>query len=197
MVWVRSSTSDSRFVPSEVPERPVAIVLGAGLRADGTPTTLLARRLDIAAGLYHSERVHALLVSGDNSHDAYNETDAMRAYLVAAGVPEAKVVGDHAGFSTWESCARAREIFGVEAATVVTQAFHLPRAVALCRAAGIDTVGAADASWEARPTATAYGHLREFPAALKAALDAWLRPDPTFLGPRETGVDEALAAPRD
>ncbi|WP_236700307.1 SanA/YdcF family protein [Allosalinactinospora lopnorensis] len=194
--WLTVSTEERRFSPGGVPERPVAIVLGAGLTEDGGPATLLSRRLDIAAELYHRNKVQAVLVTGDNSREGYNETDAMRSRLIAVGVPEEKVVGDYAGFSTWDSCARAREIFGVEAATVITQNFHLPRAVRLCQAAGIDTKGAGDASMRVRTVATVYGYARELPAAFKAAADAVLIPEPRFLGPREDGVDEALAAPR-
>nr|WP_152471780.1 ElyC/SanA/YdcF family protein [Nocardiopsis gilva] len=194
--WITLSTQDRRAGVEDVPQRPVALVLGAGLSAEGRPTTLLRRRLDIAADLYLREKVDAVLVSGDNSFDTYNETDAMREYLVAAGVPDAKIAGDYAGFSTWESCVRAHEIFGVEAATVVTQEFHLARAVSLCEAAGIDIQGVGDPSMRIRTTATVYGYVREVPAAFKAVIDALWQPDPTFLGPKETGVEEALGAPR-
>ncbi len=191
--WLSVSTREHQSGVDDVQHRPVAIVLGAGLADDGDPTTLLSRRLDIAAELYDRAKVRAVLVSGDNSREGYNETDAMRDHLVEAGVPATQVVGDYAGFSTWDSCARANEVFGVDAATVVTQQFHLPRAVRLCRAAGIDAVGVGDASGEVRPTATIYGYVREVPAAFMAALDVALNPEPQFLGPRETGIDDALA----
>ncbi|MDT0302439.1 SanA/YdcF family protein [Streptomonospora wellingtoniae] len=194
--WLNATTLDQRAGAAEARHRPVAIVLGAGLRGDGTPTTLLARRLDIAARLYRTERVEAVLVSGDNSVASYNEPDAMRDYLAAAGVPRRKVAADYAGFSTWETCTRARRIFGVEAASVVTQNFHLPRAVALCSGAGIDAQGVGDSSYTARTTATVYGYVREVPAAFPAVYQALLRPDPQFLGPVEPDVREALAARR-
>ncbi|WP_344143462.1 SanA/YdcF family protein [Streptomonospora arabica] len=194
--WLNATTVDQRTGAAEARHRPVAIVLGAGLRDDGTPTTLLARRLDIAARLYRAKLVDAVLVSGDNSVAAYNEPDAMRDYLAAAGVPRRKVAADYAGFSTWETCTRARRIFGVEAASVVTQNFHLPRAVALCSRAGIDTRGVGDSSYSVRTTATVYGYVREVPAAFPALYQALLRPDPQFLGPGEPDVREALAAPR-
>ncbi|KUP98442.1 hypothetical protein AC529_01455 [Thermobifida cellulosilytica TB100] len=196
LVWLRATTAQYRYFPEEVPYRPVALVLGAGITSDGKPTRLLERRLELAAELYHAGRVEAVLVSGDNSLEHYNETDAMYDYLVGVGVPGAKVARDYAGFSTWESCVRAREVFGVQEATVVTQTFHLPRAVALCRAAGLDAVGVGDPAWDDRAPAMAYGHVREAPAAVKALFDMVVRPDPTFLGPRETTVDEALAAER-
>ncbi|GAA4891051.1 ElyC/SanA/YdcF family protein [Streptomonospora salina] len=194
--WMNAATSAQRADPVAAESAPVALVLGAGLRADGTPTTLLARRLDAAAQLYATERVEAVLVSGDNSVSGYNEPDAMRAYLTAAGVPRGKVAADYAGFSTWESCVRARRIFGVRSASVVTQNFHLPRAVTLCSRAGIDTQGVGDASYRARTFATVYGYVREFPAAFMGAYQALVRPEPQFLGPAEPGVREALAESR-
>lgn len=194
--WLYASTADERYEAADAPRRPVAIVLGAGLTPSGTPTPFLAGRLDIAVDLYDEGRAEAILVSGDNSRADYDEVGGMRDYLVAAGVPDTKIANDHAGFSTWESCARARRIFGVAAATVVTQDFHLPRAVALCRAAGIDTAGVGDHQGDTHPTDSVYGYLRELPAAIPAAVDSALRPDPTFLGPRESTVTKAVQAPR-
>ncbi|MFE1167129.1 vancomycin high temperature exclusion protein [Nocardiopsis sp. NPDC058789] len=195
-VWVLTSTGGQRHTVDSVPDRPVAIVLGAGVRPDGLPSYLLAQRLDLAVELYEAGSVQAVLVTGDNGAEHYNETDTMRDYVVAAGVPEERVVGDHAGFSTWDSCARANEVFGVAEATVVTQEFHLPRAVRLCRAAGIDAVGVGGASMDQRAVATVYGWVREVPAAVAALGTVVFRPDPRFLGDYETGVDDALAAAR-
>jgi vancomycin permeability regulator SanA len=120
----------------------------------------------------------------------------MRAYLVAAGVPERKIAADVAGLNTWDSCTRASTIFGIRSATVVTQDFHLPRAVALCRAAGIDASGVGDASLAVRRTATLYGYGREIAAAFKAVGEAVFRPAPHLVGPPEPAVTDALAAPR-
>ncbi|MFD0802327.1 vancomycin high temperature exclusion protein [Streptomonospora algeriensis] len=194
--WLNATTLEQRKAPYAAVAEPVAIVLGAGLREDGTPTTLLARRLDIAAQLYSTERVEAVLVSGDNSVSSYNEPDSMRAYLAAAGVPRDKVVADYAGFSTWDTCARAQRVFGVRSASVITQNFHLPRAVKLCSSAGIDTQGVGDAGYRARTFATAYGYVREIPAAFTGAYQALVRPEPRFLGPEEPGIREALSRPR-
>jgi vancomycin permeability regulator SanA len=190
------ATDGRRTTLDRADPRPVALVLGAGLRTDGRPGALLARRLDIAAQLYHRGTVDAVLVSGDNRRPGYNEPAAMRDHLLAAGVPGEKIVPDYAGLRTWDSCVRAREVFGVSSAIVVTQNFHLPRAVALCQTAGIDAQGVGDPSMQARRVATVYGYLRELPAAVKAVGDALLRPAPRYLGPAEPGVDEALHAPR-
>jgi vancomycin permeability regulator SanA len=172
--------------------RPVALVLGAGLRTDGRPSLLLARRLDVAAALFRRGTVDAVLVSG-----ADEEPAAMRTYLVAAGVPDAKIVGDPAGFRTWDSCVRAREVYGVRSAIVVTQEFHLPRAVVLCGAAGIDAAGVGDASLRVRRTATVYGWLREIPAAVRALGDTFFRPPPRRAGEPTSVLADAVQAPRD
>ena len=191
LAWFAASTDSRRTTVDRAQARPVALVLGAGLRTDGRPTLLLARRLDIAADLYHRGTVDAVLVSGADS-----EPSAMRTYLLAAGVPAAKIVSDAAGFRTWDSCVRAREVYGVRSAIVVTQEFHLPRAIVLCGAAGIDATGVGDASLPARRTATIYGWLREIPAAVKALGDALLRPEPRRTSPPTSTLADALRVPR-
>lgn len=191
LAWFALSTDGRRTTADRADARPVALVLGAGLRRDGYPSMLLARRLDIAADLYHRGTVDAVLVSG-----ADQEPVAMRRYLLAAGVPDAKIVGDDAGFRTWDSCVRAREVYGVRSAIVVTQRFHLPRAVVLCTAAGIDATGVGDASMQARGLATVYGWLREIPAAVKALGDTLLRPEPQQMSPPTGTLADALRAPR-
>ncbi|MEV6104934.1 ElyC/SanA/YdcF family protein [Streptomyces sp. NPDC051940] len=187
--WVYASTGARLRSTADAPVAPVALVFGAGLW-NGEPSPYLAHRLDAAVQLYEAGKVRAILVSGDNSTTDYDEPTSMRDYLVGRGVPERRVVRDYAGFDTWDSCTRAARIFGVRRALVVSQRFHVPRALALCRAAGIDAYGVGvdephQATWY-------YGGLREIPGAGKALLDAVFRPDPHFLGPRETGVAEAL-----
>ena len=123
-----------------VPAAPVVLVLGAQVYPDGTPSPFLAARLDLARQLYDAGTAHAILVSGDHARAGrYDEPGAMSRWLVERGVPrERKVVQDHAGFDTYDSCVRAKKVFGVDEPIVVTQSLHLGRAVALCRAAGID-----------------------------------------------------------
>jgi len=191
-VWVQTSSAAYRHDAGDVPEAPVALVLGAGLTRSGAPTPFLAGRLDVAADLYRRGKVHVLLVSGDNSRTEYDEPTAMRTYLIGRGVPADVVVADYAGLDTWDSCTRAKRIFGVERLTVVTQEFHLPRAVALCRSAGIEAFGVGHDTSD-RVSTTAYGHFREVFAAGKAMWDGVVaKPDPQFLGPRETSVTSAL-----
>ncbi|WP_309050345.1 ElyC/SanA/YdcF family protein [Streptomyces sp.] len=192
VTWTHTAAAGKLRTTADVPARDVALVFGAGLW-NGRPTPYLAHRLDTAAELYRTGKVRVLLVTGDNSRTAYDEPSAMRAYLTARGVPDARIVSDYAGFDTWDSCVRARRVFGVDRAVLVSQDFHVKRAVALCERAGVEAygVGAAephDATWY-------HGTTREMFAAAKAALDAGLRPDPRFLGPAEKGVAEALASP--
>ncbi|MFI5976971.1 vancomycin high temperature exclusion protein [Streptomyces sp. NPDC051452] len=193
VTWLYVSTADRLRTTADAPSAPVAVVFGAGL-SKGEPSPYLAHRLDAAVTLYREGRVEVVLVTGDNSREDYDEPDAMRAYLTRHGVPDPRIVEDYAGFDTWDSCVRARKIFGVDRAVLISQGFHIRRAVALCEAAGIDSVGVGvdakhDATWY-------YGGTREVFAAGKAALDAVFRPGPRFLGPREPGVARALASAR-
>ncbi|MEU5876139.1 ElyC/SanA/YdcF family protein [Spirillospora sp. NPDC047279] len=190
-----ANTAPYRSGPADVPATPVALVLGAGIWSDNSPSTLLARRLDLAADLYRRGKVKVLLVSGDNRIKGYDEPTAMRDYLVAHGVPARKIVRDFAGLDTWDSCARAKRVFQVDRLTVVTQKFHLPRAVALCRAAGLDAYGVGDDSMGVRIGVTVKGYVREPVAMLKAMTDVVVKPDPTHLGPVEPSVRRALAGP--
>jgi vancomycin permeability regulator SanA len=118
----------------------VGVVFGAGLAPGGEPSPLLAERLDAALALFRAGKVERLLLSG-NSGAHHDEIRAMRHYLVAAGVPEHALLGDVEGLSTFDSCWRARSLFGVEDALLVTQRFHLPRALFLARHAGIRAQG--------------------------------------------------------
>ncbi|WP_405698012.1 YdcF family protein [Streptomyces coelicoflavus] len=191
--WLRLVTDDRLRTVADVPHTEVAVVFGAGLW-DGEPSPYLAHRLDAAAELYRAGRIEVVLVTGDNSREEYDEPDAMRAYLVRHGVPDGRIVGDYAGFDTWDSCVRAKKIFGVDRAVLISQDFHIRRAVALCQEAGVASYGVGvddehDVTWY-------YGSAREVLAAGKAALDAVFEPDPHFLGPREPGVSRALAGAR-
>lgn len=175
----------------DVPERPVALVLGAQIYPDGTPSPFLKGRLDLAADLYEAGKVSVILVSGDNRQEHYNEPDGMRNYLIRKGIPASKVVADYAGFDTYDSCVRAKRIFGVDQLTVVTQEYHLPRAVATCTMVGVDATGVGDVSVKRQSRTWYQGELREWMANLKMVWDVGTRREPT-LGPRETSVQEAL-----
>ncbi|MGQ9667209.1 MAG: SanA/YdcF family protein [Anaerolineae bacterium] len=143
IAWhIGRTTAPFRYRDMEkVPARPVAIVLGAGLERDGRPSPVLADRVRTAVALYRAGKARKLLVTGDNRFAWYNEPAAMGQYAEALGVPARDIVYDYAGRRTYDSCYRARHIFGITEAVVVTQEFHLPRAVYLCRQMGIDAVG--------------------------------------------------------
>ncbi len=181
-VYVAAVTRPYRYAdPAQVPGQRVALVLGAGV-VNGAPTPALAERLRGAAELYRRGRVRKLLMSGDNSRKDYNEVAAMRRYAMQLGVPAEDITLDYAGFSTYESCYRARDIFGVTQVVLVTQHYHLPRAVYICRQLGIEAVGLGTAEPYSRREKLFYS-LREVLATYK---DLWqvhvTHPLPTFLG---------------
>ncbi|MFC4866914.1 MULTISPECIES: SanA/YdcF family protein [Streptomonospora] len=190
--WSYLASGGRRTRLGRVPIRPVAIVLGAAVWPTG-PSPLLEGRIDIAARLFREGTVRAVLVSGDNRPVANRETDTMAAELVERGVPEDAVVADPHGYRTWDTAVRARETYGVDRAIVVTQVFHLPRAVALCRAAGVDAYGVGDPSFRRRPRSTAVGYLREIGANTKALGDAVLQPAPAVVEPPRGELRTALS----
>jgi SanA protein len=182
-LWMRAVYDDRVYTRAEdVPadEAPrVAIVLGAGLARGGGPSPVLYDRVATAADLYHAGRARKLLLSGDNRYVEYNEPEVMRATARSLGVPDGDIVLDYAGRRTYDSCYRARDIFAVGRAVVVTQAFHIDRALYLCDAMGIDAIGVeadrrsyAGERWWA---------LREIPATAAAWLDVnLLHPTPVL-----------------
>ncbi|MEZ5089173.1 MAG: ElyC/SanA/YdcF family protein [Micropruina sp.] len=190
--YVHMVTDDRMATPDEVPAQPVALVLGAEVYADGQPSRYLRARLDVAHRLFEAGKVKAILVSGDGTRH-YNETDGMRHYLVERGIPQAKIVGDYAGFDTYDSCVRAKKVFGVSKAIVVSQTYHLPRALATCRAIGIEAWGVGDESVKTNQQMWSYGTFREFGANLKMVWDVLSQRQPK-LGPRDPAVDKAVRA---
>lgn len=193
IMYVHQATSTRRYAePASVPREEVAIVFGAGLRHDGQPSRVLADRVEAAVRLYEQGRVRKLLMTGDNSHDDYNEVAAMQRYAEELGIPPRDITLDYAGFSTYESCYRAREIFGLQRAVLVSQQYHLPRAVYTCRQLGIDAVGYGVPYWregqwgQSVPPVLMRYTWREWLATLNALLQVHItRPLPTFLGPFE------------
>lgn len=178
------TASDRASSPAELGHRQVALVPGAGLTASGTPSAFLQSRLDGAIRLYRMGKVDGLLLSGDNSVAGYNEPAAMRTYALAHGIPAAAITVDDAGYNTYDSCYRARDVFGVKSAIVVTQSYHLPRAVYLCRSLGIDAAGLGMPDWgRYRLRVMAAVEARELLASVKAVWDADVsHPTPQVLG---------------
>lgn len=191
--WVHGTTAGDRYPAATVPERPVAIVFGAAVLPDHTPSQFLAGRLDTARALWAAGRVRVIVVSGDNGARNYDEPTAMRDYLVRAGVPAPAVVRDFAGFDTYATCVRAHDVFGITRAVVVSQDYHLPRALRLCRSVGIDAVGVGSRVGAGTSTWAA-GSRREVLADVKAVWEAVSRPAPRFGGPPDSAVTDALAA---
>jgi SanA protein len=136
-----SAQGESTDVIADVPHAQVAIVPGALVQPNGKMSGMLGDRVRQAAALWHAGKVEKILVSGDHHTWAYDEPDTMRKALVNEGVAPRDVFEDHAGFDTWATMERARGIFGVRDAVVVTQGFHMPRALFLADAAGIDATG--------------------------------------------------------
>ncbi|WP_244409178.1 SanA/YdcF family protein [Stackebrandtia nassauensis] len=168
------------------------MVLGARVYEGGRPSPFLEARLELARRLYEAGKAEVVLVSGDNGQEEYNEVDPMREWLIERGVPGERVVGDYAGFDTYDSCVRAREVFGVEALTVVTQGFHVERAVTLCRQAGIEANGVGDDSVRRYPRPWKVGTVREWAANVKAGWDVLMGREPVYPGPRESSVEDVL-----
>ena len=193
-LWIKGKSSGHTYAETTVPNAPVALVLGAQVYPDGTPSAYLTARLDLAKRLLDAGKVRAILLSGDHSRWEYDEPGTMQDYLVDRGVPTSRIVLDYAGFDTYDSCSRARRIFGVRQAIVVTQTFHLDRAVALCRHLGIDAAGVGDDSVQWMADIWRRNVVRERLAAVKAGYDAVSGRDPIFLGRHETGVEEAVRA---
>lgn len=189
-----SAVSGSRITTlRDAPAKPVAIVFGAGLWSNGKPMPYLAARLDLAAQLYETGKVKAILVSGDNRHVSYNEPDAMRSYLIKVGVPARKVVADYGGVDTYATCVRAQRIFGATEAILTSQSYHLPRAIATCRSVGVDAWGVGDESVKRNATEWHEDSLREWPANVKMAWDLLSGRTP-MLGPTETSLQQAVNA---
>lgn len=192
VAWIQLGARGHLYTAGDVPEAPVALVLGAQVYPDGTPSPVLAARLALAKRLYDEGKVRVLLVSGDNRQPEYDEPGAMRGWLVTHGVPEGKVIADYAGLDTYDSCARANKIFGVKRLVVVTQSYHIARAVTLCRSAGLDAAGVGDESVRQHRVSWYRAAVREYGAAVKAAFDVARGRDPVHLGRHETGVEDAL-----
>lgn len=172
----------SRITTAEAAQpAQVALVLGAGVSAGGHPTPMLRDRLETALTLYQAGKVQKLLLSGDHGRPDYDEVNAMRRYLEERGVPPEDLFLDHAGFDTYDSMYRAAAIFQVEDAIVVTQAFHLPRALWIAERLGLKVQGV-PADRFRYGVERAYA-ARELAARVKAFGEVAVRRPPAFLGP--------------
>ena len=169
----------------ESPSAKVAIVFGAGLQRDGRPTLVLRDRVAAATDLYFAGKVEKILMSGDNRFVEYNEPGAMQEYAVELGVPAEDIILDFAGRRTYDTCYRAKAIFGVQEALLVTQKFHLPRAIFTCNALGLKSTGVIADRRDYHSYSLMFWSLRELPARLIALIDVWIRHPLPVLGPFE------------
>lgn len=164
----------------EVPGADCILVLGAGITEDGKPSLILRDRLDRAVELYRQGVSDRLLMSGDHGREEHDEVHVMKEYAMQAGVPEEAIFMDHAGFSTYESMYRARDIFQVRSMVVVTQSYHIYRALYIARGLGIETYGAPSARTEYQGSWIL--DAREMLARGKEFFNMMIQPEPTYLG---------------
>lgn len=180
--WVNWYYSRFIFAPEELSSGRVAIVFGARVYPDGRLSAMLRDRVETAVQLYHAGKVQKLLVSGDNRFADYDEPGRMMAYAIERGVPAADIQPDYAGRRTYDTCYRARAIFQLERAVLVTQEFHLPRALFTCRSLGLNAVGVPADLQPYHRRSVAWSTAREIPASLVALLDVIRRQPAPVLG---------------
>ena len=163
------------------PPRPVALVFGGGVKTDGSPTDALRDRILTGVDLYNAGKVRKIVMTGDNGTRLHDEVTPMRELAIARGVPAEDVIGDYAGFRTYESCFRARDVFGLSDVIAVSQAFHLPRILYLCNSMNVHAIGmSADRE---RYVDAAWWQGREFLARFKAWYQVEItKPLPRYLG---------------
>jgi vancomycin permeability regulator SanA len=182
LVITRSANDSIVKSPEEAPHAQAAIILGARVYADGTPSPMLQDRLETGIKLYKLGKVDKLLLSGDHGQTDYDEVNTMLAYVLAQGVPTWDVFTDHAGFDTYDTMYRAIDVFRVRSALIVTQEFHLARSVYTAQTLGLDCVGVvADIQPYGDETRN---RMREWLARGKAIFQLHIsHPEPRFLGP--------------
>ena len=196
--WTRVRAAGHLYTEADLareggPRADVVIVPGGQVAPDRTrPYNFLQGRLDTAAALVAAGRTRVILVSGDANGQSGNETAVMRDYLASIGVDPDRVVEDPYGLDTYDTCVRARDVYGITKALIVTQGHHLPRAVALCRHAGIDADGVVAGCPDCRWSTQAQNWVRDYFAATKAAWDAWRARPPAVPSPPSPEVAEAL-----
>lgn len=168
------------YMTADVPEVDCILILGAGLTEEGTPSLVLRDRLDKAIELYQQGISDRLLMSGDHGRESYNEVNAMKQYAVDAGIPADHIFMDHAGFSTYESIYRARDVFQVKSLAIVTQPYHEYRAVYIAMKLGLDVYGTPSKATQYQGSWML--EMREKLARTKEFFNLVIQPEPTYLG---------------
>ncbi len=180
--YVKSTATEYIVNPDKLPPADVILVLGAYVYPDGTMSPMLADRINVGYELYQLGKAPKLLVSGDHGRKDYDEVNTMKAYLKSQGIPSENIFMDHAGFSTYESLYRARDIFKVKKVIIVTQKYHLLRAVFIARELGLEAYGASADLHDYGSIMFNY-EIREIAARNKDFfLSKFAKPKPTFLG---------------
>ena len=180
------------YNPQSSPQDRVAIVFGAGLWRDGSPSPVLRDRVATAADLYFSGKAEKLLMSGDNTSVHHDEPGAMRDFALSLGVPDEDIVLDYAGRRTYDTCYRAREIFNISSAILVTQAFHLPRALYTCNKLGVKAIGVPADLRQYRGSSLAFWNFRETIATVVALWEVHFSlPEPILGNPEPIFPQEA------
>ena len=181
--WYMASSVEARILsPEEAAELDAdcILVLGAGLRKDNSPSPILRERIDRGIELYNLTAAPKLLMSGDHGRREYNEVGVMKALAVEAGIPSHDVFMDHAGFSTYESLYRARDVFCAKRVIIVSQKYHLYRALYIADQLGLEAYGVgADVQ---RFYGQTTREMRESAARVKDFLYCMIQPSPTYLG---------------
>lgn len=156
------------------------LILGCGVREDDTPSLMLRDRLETGIALYEAGAAEKLLMSGDHGRKEYDEVNTMKDFAMERGIPSEDIFMDHAGFSTYDSMYRARDVFCAKKVIIVTQAYHLPRALYVAEKLGLEAYGVAalDVNYHGQM----YRELREMLARAKDFCSAWLQPAPKYLG---------------
>ena len=156
------------------------LILGCGVREDGTPSLMLRDRLETGIALYEAGAAEKFLMSGDHGRKEYDEVNTMKYFAMERGIPSEDIFMDHAGFSTYDSMYRARDVFCVEKVIIVTQEYHLPRALYVAEKLGLEAYGVAalDVNYHGQ----AYREFREMLARAKDFCTAWMQPKPKYLG---------------
>jgi vancomycin permeability regulator SanA len=191
--WTRVAARGHVFDATDVPAADVVLVLGSQVTPEHEPMPVLRGRLDTAAQLVRDGRARVVLVSGDAGGHSGNETSVMTTYLRRQGVEADRIVADPYGLDTYDSCLRAKQVYGLTRLLVVTQAYHLSRAVALCRDVGVDADGVRAGCGGCALLTLTREYPRDYLAATKAAWDAFSDRKAAVTSPPSRAVADALA----
>ncbi|MBN1313842.1 MAG: YdcF family protein [Anaerolineales bacterium] len=181
-LWVEWRFKQDIYSIKEVQPDRVAIVFGARIYDDGRLSAMLSDRVETAVQLYQAGKVEKLLMSGDNRFASYDEPGRMMEYAISRGVPAEDIQPDYAGRRTYDTCYRAKEIFGLDSAILVTQSFHLPRALFTCNQLGVQSVGVSSDLQPYSRRSLVWSTIREKLAVVVALIDVIIKTPPQVLG---------------